>query len=311
MKKTLIAAGIAAVVAAPAAFADVKISGVVEQAFTDTDNTEWEGSMDNSITFKASEDLGNGMTAFASITLDTDGQGSSHSSSNTSTKDEIVGIKSGFGTVVMGRMEDFTEGKLMSRMTLRGDGSAGGGALEGGSNVGRHNNAIAYVSPTVNGFHAGVAGYVVADGSGLTNDTADATDIALFYDNGPLSIAASYETVKYDANKQKTLVATASYKLGDAKFTVLRANTDDVGGTAADDRTDMAYRVDYSMGANAISVSMLDDETTNGADGGNKWGVELAHNFSKQTAVYVNYIDMDTTDSGAEDTMTLGMYHKF
>ena len=37
-KKTLIAMAVASVVAAPIASADVKISGVVEQTFTDTEN---------------------------------------------------------------------------------------------------------------------------------------------------------------------------------------------------------------------------------------------------------------------------------
>jgi predicted porin len=72
-KKTLIAAAVATL-ASSVAMADVSISGVVEQTFTDTAGTgsAWTGSTDSSLTFKASEDLGNGLTAFAQITLDTD-----------------------------------------------------------------------------------------------------------------------------------------------------------------------------------------------------------------------------------------------
>jgi len=322
MKKTLIAAGIAAVVAAPAAFADVSVSGVVEQAFTDTDGAsgEWAGSSDNSLTFKASEDLGNGLTAFAAITLDVDNQttatGATDATTYThnTTKDQIVGLKGSFGTVLAGRFEPFTEGKLMSRLTLEGDGSAGGGALEGGSNVGRTNSGIAYVSPTMNGFHVGVGGYAVANATnGADKSAFDATDIAVFYDNGPLSIAASHQVLDYSGTNedQKATVITASYSMGDAKFTVLKASTDSVAGTAADDRDDMGYRLDYKMGNNSITVSMLDDEGANGADAGKKWGVELAHNFSKRTKAYINMVDMDTTDSGSEDTMTFGLKHKF
>jgi hypothetical protein len=54
----------------------------------------------------------------------------------------------------MGRMEDFTEGKVMSMMTLNGT-----GAIEAAGNAERNDDAIAYVSPTVNGLHVGVAGY--------------------------------------------------------------------------------------------------------------------------------------------------------
>ena len=308
MKKTLIAAGIAAVVAAPA-FADVSVSGGVEQAFTDTDGAsgEWTGSRDNYLSFKASEDLGNGMTAFATIVLDAD-------NNSAQTKDEVVGLKGSFGTVMAGRFEDFTEGKIMSRLTLEGDGSAGGGALEGGSNAGRTDNGIAYVSPTVNGFHVGVGGYAIANATNSwDSNSLDAVDMAIFYDNGPLSIAIARENLNYGGTKtdQTQTTIAASYKMGDAKLTVVRADTDDTAGTSGDDRTDMGYRFDYAMGSNSITVSMLDDEGANGADAGKKWGVELAHNFSKRTKAYINMIDMDTNDSGAEDTMTFGLKHKF
>ena len=312
MKKTLIAAGIAAVIAAPAAFADVKVGGVVEQAFVNTDSAtassdEWTGSSDNSITFKASEDLGNGLSAFATVTLDVD------NTSNPS-KDNVVGLKGSFGTVVAGRMEDFTEGKLMSRMTLEGDGSAGGGAIENGegqTNASRTDGGIAYVSPTMNGFHFGVAGYAVDNGTNTDrSDTFDATDIALFYDNGPLSIAVSREEQDAGAYDIKTTVLTASYSMGDLKATVLRASTDNAA-SSGDDRDDMMYRLDYKMGANSITVAMNDNEKASGADGGDLWAVEAAHNFSKGTKIYGTWVDADTDKSGKDDTFTVGLKHKF
>jgi hypothetical protein len=79
----------------------------------------------------------------------------------------------------MGRMEDFTEGKVMSMMTLNGT-----LAIEATGNAVRDDDAIAYVSPTVNGLHVGVAGYALTADS----DAIDATDMAIFYDNGPLSV---------------------------------------------------------------------------------------------------------------------------
>jgi predicted porin len=328
MKKTLIAAGIAAVVATPAAFAEVSVSGVVEQAFTDTDlvttgaTDAWAANSDNALTFKASEDLGNGLTAFASITLDTDVDHATAGGSNT--KDEVVGIKGSFGTVVMGRMEDFTEGKIMSRMTLEGDGSAAGGAVENGSgaaNAGRAESAIAYVSPTVNGFHVGVGAYVLPDatltalGGTGTKDSIDATDIAIFYDNGPLSVAAAHERIKFDAATQKVTTLAVSYTMGDLKGTVIRSDVDNEDGSTAstNDSTDMLYRVDYNMGANRLSVAYNDDELlTNNATKYDIWSFEAAHNFSKRTSVYVNYTDLDASGTTATDSqLTVGMKHKF
>ena len=66
MKKTIIAASIAAVVAAPAAFADVKVSGLVHMSIADTNTgtaTSSVGDNVSRIVFPGSEDLGNGMKA--------------------------------------------------------------------------------------------------------------------------------------------------------------------------------------------------------------------------------------------------------
>jgi len=323
MKKTLIAAGIAAVVAAPA-FADVKISGAVEQAFTNVDSStaasdDWDGSSDNSVTFKASEDLGNGLTAFATLSLDFD---SSNSTTNASapgkTKDQVVGLKGAFGTVVVGRMEDFTEGKLMAKATTYGAGGVGGSAVEDGKtglNAGRYDDAIAYVSPTMNGLHFGVAGFVLEDdtlGSGNNDDadSFDATDVAVFYDNGPLSIAASQERIKYDAGTEKNTVIAVSYSMGDLKGTVMSVNNDDDGGAAADDSDDMIYRVDYTMGSNTFTFVYNDDEdyASSTLSKNDIWTAELVHKFSKQTAAYINFVD---GDAAINDSMTVGLQHKF
>jgi len=321
MKKTLIAAGIAAAVAAPAAFADVSISGAVEQAFTNVDSTtvandQWTGTADNYIKFAASEDLGNGMTAFADITLDTDAN---------STKDQKVGMTGSFGTVVLGRMEDFTEGKMMSAFTLN-DGSAGGGAAENGSgqsNAPRADDAIAYVSPTMNGFHFGVAGYVLPDAtmsalSGATQTAGeksglDATDMIAVYENGPLKVAASQERINFKGGSndqtQKTTVLLASYAMGDLKATVARHSVDDNNGVSGQDSDDNLFRLDYKMGNNAIAVVYNDDEEeTNSNTTYDIWSVELTHKFSKRTSVYANWLDMD---NAADDGVTVGMIHKF
>jgi hypothetical protein len=296
MKKTLIAAGIAAVVAAPA-FADVKISGVVEQAFTATENGDFVGSSDNAVAFSASEDLGNGLSAFAKIMLDVDNGTTNH-------KDEVVGLKGSFGTFVTGRMEDFTRSKLAAKMTFAGAAGAGGdGAttVEGRMNRGanRADGAIAYITPTVNGLHAGVASY-----------SDNSQDVAVFYDNGPLSLAVSHEMVDTGSasGTNDTTMMAASYSMGDLKGTIVRAKYEADG---AADGVDMAYRVDYKMGNNTVSVAYLDNESTSGANDGSVTQAELVHNFSKQTAAYVSYVSVDEETATDADSLTFGMIHKF
>jgi predicted porin len=119
MKKTIVAAAIAAAVAAPAAFADVSISGQINVEFyksdaavdsTAADDLAFDRTTD--LVFKASEDLGNGMKAFATISLIDDTGSSSASNGNiglASSSTNIVGLSGDFGTITFGKQEMWTE----------------------------------------------------------------------------------------------------------------------------------------------------------------------------------------------------------
>jgi predicted porin len=250
MKKTIIASAIAAAVAAPAAFADVKISGNVIQEFvadddgthnsdgaaktTIDDGLESKAAVD--LVFSVSEDLGNGLTAFAKIHTLRDNGGSGNA-------DQVVGLKGDFGTIVAGRMEDFSEGKVAGMASVD---SSDALSIEpnGAFDTGRAEGGIAYVSPSFNGLTFGIAGYALPNGgasdtvdtisiSGLTTDASgvsstsatlqgtgdidvtylstgtnldadakiDATDIMVEYANGPLLVRVARESIDKKATK--------------------------------------------------------------------------------------------------------------
>jgi len=296
-KKTLIAMAVASVVAAPIASADVKISGVVEQTFTDTENDA--NGMDtatfNMLNVSASEDLGNGMSAFAKYNMLT----KAGTSTGEVDGDMVVGISSGFGTIVAGTMEDFTEGKLAAMMDMEGNGST-----ELAGNAGRTAGGLAYITPTVNGLHAGVAGYATADGT----DKFDATDIAVFYDNGPLSVKVAQETLSKDmttgAEEQTTTSVGASYAMGDMKVAVLHVGRDDQAGTAGADSDDTMFKGSYKMGNNTLQLGYADDDSA----GKDITTVELIHKFSGRTSAYAGVTNNDVTGN---DSTFVGMKHKF
>jgi len=168
MKKTIIAASVAALVAAPAAFADVKIGGNVIQEFVSDNGSGYndhgidsEAAVD--LVFSVSEDLGNGMSAFAKIhQLSDDGSGSQGPA------DQSVGIKGDFGTIVAGRMESFTEGKV-SAMAANDASDTLTIETNRGYATARAEGALAYVSPSFNGLTFGVAGFA------MNNTGADAS----------------------------------------------------------------------------------------------------------------------------------------
>jgi len=213
--------------------------------------------------------------------------------------DMVVGISSGFGTIVAGTMEDFTEGKLAAMMDMEGNGST-----ELAGNAGRTAGGLAYITPTVNGLHAGVAGYATADGT----DKFDATDIAVFYDNGPLSVKVAQETLSKDmttgAEEQTTTSVGASYAMGDMKVAVLHVGRDDQAGTAGADSDDTMFKGSYKMGNNTLQLGYADDDSA----GKDITTVELIHKFSGRTSAYAGVTNNDVTGN---DSTFVGMKHKF
>ena len=312
-KKTLIAAAVATL-ASSVAMADVSVSGKVEQNFTWTDSTtattdEMLGGTDGIITFKGSEDLGNGMSAFTVIqTRFNDASGAQ------STYDTKVGLSGGFGTVVAGRMEDFSESKVLGMADV-----LSGTSVElGGNNAGRNDDGFAYVSPSMNGLTVGIAGYAVLDNTVAANgiNDVDATDIALMYSNGPLTVNIAQEKMKeHDAagNDEESITSFGvGYTMGDLKVTAVYQDIENAAFVAADDHNDTMLTAVYSMGNNSIAVGWNEDELTTGATDNNTTAIELRHNFSARTQAYVGMTsDSFATSADETDTVFMGLQHSF
>lgn len=323
MKKTLIAMGVAAAVVAPIASADTSVSGKVEQTMTWTDSTtgatdELTGGTDALLVFKGSEDLGNGMSAFADIRLDldtnatADTDGHNHGITTTQTTfDTKVGISGGFGTVVMGRMEDFTESKVNAMVDV-----LGGSSIEIDDVAGRQDDGIAYVSPEiVPGLTVGVAAFYHDDNTaGEDIEDLDATDIALMYSNGPLAINVAQEEIK-DPTGGDDAEATSvgvGYTIGDLKLAGVYQSIDNLSHTAANDQDNMMAAAVYTMGANSIAVGWNEDEQGTGATDNSTSAFEVRHNFSSRTRAYVGLTSDDfATPADETDTFYIGMEHSF
>jgi len=311
MKKTLIAMAVAGVVAAPIASADVAVSGKVEQNFTWTDSStsasdEMVGGSDVLLVFKASEDLGNGLSAFADIRSDYDGDAGAQN-----TLDTKVGLTGGFGTVVVGRMEDFSEGKVLSMVDVFGGGT---GVELGGDNATRQDNGFAYVSPSFSGLTIGVAGYALDDTANDIEDV-DATDVALMYANGPVVVNLSQEEYKDDtgADNEEITSLGVSYAAGDLKVAAVYQDIDNAANVATSDHEDVMIAATYNMGGNnSIAVGWNENELTTGATEKNTTAVEFRHNFSSRTRAYIGMTSDDfATTADETDEVYVGLEHSF
>lgn len=175
MKKTLLALGLAAVMAAPAMAADVEIYGLIDEGLTylhtDSDMTGVADTdqfkMDHGMTFgsrwgiRGTEDLGNGLkvgfTLESGIEPDT-GKADSKQGGRLFGREASLNVSGNFGTVRMGRMPIFgsvlgADGLFRALDPMNANYTdAMGSGLYSASMWTRVDNAISYRTPTFNGF---------------------------------------------------------------------------------------------------------------------------------------------------------------
>jgi hypothetical protein len=324
MKKTIIAASIAAVVAAPAAFAEVKIGGNVIQEFVfdgdDTGSTEdgLESAAAVDLVFSVSEDLGNGMSAFAKIH-----QLSDNGAGDQGPADQVVGIKGDFGTIVAGRMEDFSEGKVAA---MAANDASDTLSIEpnGAYDTGRAEGGLAYVSPSFNGLTIGVAGYAMANAAAAAtthggNDNFDATDVMIEYSNGPLLVRVAQENVNSTlttAPDQKTTSFGINYTIADVKLGYYQFDVDNGSHVATNDTDGYYVGASTTMGANTFAISYAEESDVDAGSkstGDTKSSMfSINHALSKRTSLTAAYRSIDDPDAGADrDETAVGIKHVF
>jgi predicted porin len=283
MKKTIIAASIAAVAAAPAAFADVSISGYVSAEYV-----EDEMLTNNDIVFKASEDLGNGMKATAKYHMFTDSTAGGGTTSG-NTADMSITLSGDFGSLTAGRSEGFDEGVFAAfvnidaahDLDLEGD-------FDGDAAVQTRDERLKYVSPSFNGLKVGLT----------TQDNGDSKfedkEYMVSYSANGLTVMAG----RSDEGTNETTNINAKYKMGDLEVRVAKRDLD-VNG-AETDATFIGAK--YTMGANTLAVGSVDH-----SDNADATIVSVAHALSKKTSVYVVNHDVD----GGASTTLIGLAQKF
>jgi hypothetical protein len=312
MKKTIIATAVAAAVAAPAAFADVKIGGMVNPEWVSGDTTD-ELRVQTDMVLSGSEDLGNGMkasfkfhtfvdtqdadTAAVAATTDTTtlaGVTSISSSAATNgdtvadqtTADLSVALSGDFGTISVGRQEGFAEGKGDAFYNI--DAAHELDLEPANSAYTRQNGSIQYTSPSFNGLKVAV-NTVELDG----NSDAQ-TEFMVSYSNAGLNVFAISSDNGTAADDYQ--IIGASYKMGDLE---LRASMAEDGTEDTD-----FFGAKYKMGNNTFAVGMTDNTTsTNDAV---IYSVE--HAMSKNVSVYITHLDEDVNTS---DATVIGLRQKF
>jgi predicted porin len=297
MKKTIIASAIAAVVAAPAAFADVKISGQINAEIFDNNGANGYQMDENSdVKISGSEDLGNGMKAFFTLNASPDAGGTAGIGED----DRYVGISGDFGTVTLGRFENLLTSKISTFVDNDAADSLTVELTGFGSSSSRAQEGVRYDSPNMNGFSVSAEGYMNGQGTQATaTSNFDTVNVMASYSNAGLTVSVG-KSSQEDAAEDLTVIG-AKYSMGDLSAAVVMTDSD----VAATGKATVGG-VTYTMGANQVVVNhVFNDDATSSTDGDTL--VTLKHSLSKATNVYVGF----KSDDNSEDTTLIGMKHSF
>ena len=301
MKKTIVAAAVAALTAAPA-FADVSISGnVVSEIITDTNgalgSSQSTGSQIGSqnavdVVFKASEDLGNGMKASAVVHMLEDNGSDGNA-------DATVALSGDFGTIKMGRMEPFIEGQVVSQASF--DASDALSIENAQQSMKRSEGGVRYTN-SMGAFSFGVEAFSHEE-TGVNNNNEDwaATAVMAKYSANGLTVTVANENrstnVPSNSAKGDTTAIAVNYKMGDMSFTVVNQDSDQAA------KDDTVYGMTYKMGANTFGIGKRSSDAANEDDA----IVSVKHSLSKSTWVGLTHLMDDTSGVSDRTALTLGM----
>lgn len=351
MKKSLIALAVAGAFAAPAALAataNVDVYGKLRFSIDHVDTNDAAGDSSDLVTgvdnasrigFKGSEDLGGGLKGIWQIEQQLNaGIGGTGTMTSRNT---FVGLSGGFGTVILGRHDTpykLATGKLDPFVDSIGDyNNVISRNAAGTVNFDlRAEGTIAYISPTVSGFHAAVAYVQSKKNEGAGNDEFKGWSAMAMYDNGPLFASLAYEAhsgngfaTATNTDAESAWKAGLGYKFGD---TAIGAVYEDVSHDQANnisDRKAWYLSLNHTMGPIALKAAYGSADEAEGAGnintGGDFWALGADYALSKRTKVWAYYSSVNndanaqyrmnnygTSGAGRDiDAFSVGIEHNF
>ncbi|MCB1734755.1 MAG: porin [Gammaproteobacteria bacterium] len=294
----------------PALADDISIYGTMHYAWEVANTHDATGDTTDDATgvnhasvlgFEGSEDLGDGYKAFFVIESDIGG--------NLGSNNSFVGIDGEFGAILLGQMDTPYKNATID-WNVWGDTSGDYIAIIGADAAGNNNfdvlapQAIAYISPELDGLQFAIARIALKD----TDTPGDKNDVAwstsLTYDNGPLSAAIAYESHdgdtlglgSTDAFGEDAWRIGAQYSFGDSTVAVVYEDIEHDDGTARQSRAAYWLSFTQQVGNDTFNISYAragDSDVAGGDDGARQLTLGVQHAFSERTGIYALYSTVD------------------
>ncbi len=327
-KKALIAAAITAALAVSAnASAEATVYGKihtsvasVSQDVAGTKNSATQIKSNASrLGFKASTDVGDGLTFIGQLEMEIDYAGDTTKSSADllKSRNTFVGVKGGFGTVLVG-VHDTPHKMSTAKLDPFADTYADYNNIITVDN--RLGNVLAYVNQF--GSVGLAAAYYAGNDSVTGENKGDATSIMVNYDEKPLYLAAAVESYAADdaANTDELKTATkvgAGYTFGPASLGLVYET---LAYETSKDQTETYVSLKYKTGGNATinAAYGMRDDGVSGTKDEVMSAVGVNFKMDKAASIYVLYAN--GTDgglahkgklSGDGSALAVGLVYKF
>ncbi len=321
MKKTLIAVAVAATAAAPAAFADITMGGQLQAEVVSVSNDAgmgegifltdaWGGKTSNSgpaaaFFIKGAHDLGNGLTGIYKLnTLPRWATGTTTAQKTLTARDAFVGLKGGFGTVLLGRMN-----KPYKTATVKWDPFLGTFLqARGSSGMSKgHNSYIESAVGYANKFGPAKVAALVSFDEANSDDANHTLSASLNVPIGPIELAAAY--LGKDGNaatKVGAKFSTGAITIA-AQYEMIDGGSPNVGGLTAD--TDIGYVTgSFKAGKNTFSASF--GQTDSGGADSDYFAIGAKRALGKKVSVHAG-ATVNGTDNDQTTLFGTGMRVKF
>lgn len=323
MKKSLIALAVLAASGAAMAQSSVSLFGIVDAGVTYVDNATaaggnkygmtTSGNQTSRIGFRGTEDLGGGLKAGFWLEGEVFADGGNPDGLNFKRR-STVGLEGNFGEVRLGR--DLTTGysktssyDLFSQTGI-GQFAAwqnwGGVVATGDENGIRSNNMISYFTPNFGGVKAAVSYGFDEQTTGKAGRYIGGN---VSYDNGPLSVAVSYDRLDFVGGDRDAATLGASYNFGVAKLNGIiqqQKYSANAGGEAKFNNYMLGVSAPVG-GAGEVKLQYARyDQKTFDANA-DQLSLGYVHNLSKRTAVYGTVAYLKNKDGSAMKLAAKGL----
>jgi predicted porin len=285
---------------------NVDIYGKANLTVQSSDNGDGSYSEVNSnasrIGFKGGQDLGNDLKVIFKAEFQVDLDGDSNKGDSITDRNQYLGLKGNFGTVLIGRNDTVLK-QSQGKVDLFSDLNADIKHLWKGEN--RMSDTITYKSPKFSGLQVGIT-YIAEDDI----DTKDATSIAVFYGDKKLKKSKVYAAFAIDSEVKgyDTTRFTVQGKLAGFTIGAIAQKQEEV--STGNEVDGLLISAVYGINNYTLKAQVQTAEHDGGDDlSGMSVGVD--YKLGKGVKVFTYYTTFDMDSAEDKDYLAVGMEYKF